>query len=82
MEIISELKVTLIIINKEFWVEKEKLEIEIENINKNLTKVEKIKKYFTIKDNFTIENGMMTPTLKEATDLKLLTDIKMNTKSE
>ena len=56
--------VALIIINKEIQVEKEKLEKEIENINKNLTKVEKIKKYFTIKDNFTIENGMMTPTLK------------------
>ena len=56
--------VALIIINKEFQVEKEKLDKEIENINKNLTKVEKIKKYFIIKDSFTIENGMMTPTLK------------------
>ena len=40
------------------------LKKEIEIINNNLTKVEKIKKYFVIKDNFTIENGMMTPTLK------------------
>ena len=56
--------VALIILNKEFENKKENLEKEIENINKNLSKVEKIKKYFTIKENFTIENGMMTPTLK------------------
>ena len=37
---------------------------EIEKINKNLTKIEKIKKFFVIKENFSIENGMMTPTLK------------------
>ena len=37
---------------------------EIEKINKNLSKIEKIKKYFIIKNQFTIENNMMTPTLK------------------
>ena len=37
---------------------------ELEKINKNLSKIEKIKKFFIIKDQFTIENGMMTPTLK------------------
>ena len=37
---------------------------EIEKINKNLSKIEKIKKFFVIDDQFTIENGMMTPTLK------------------
>ena len=56
--------VALIVLNKELENKKEELEKEIENINKNLTKVEKIKKYFVIEDSFTIENGMMTPTLK------------------
>ena len=56
--------VALLILNKEFKQNNENIDEEIEIINKNLTKVEKIKKYFVIKDNFTIENGMMTPTLK------------------
>ena len=56
--------VALIILNDEFENKKEILEEEIEKINKNLSKIEKIKKYFIIKENFTIENGMMTPTLK------------------
>ena len=37
---------------------------EIEKINNNLTKIEKIKKYFVVDKQFTIENGLMTPTLK------------------
>jgi long-chain acyl-CoA synthetase len=43
---------------------KEVIQEEIENINKNLSKIEKIKKFIIVKDQFTIENGMMTPTLK------------------
>ena len=56
--------VALLVLNNEFENKKEILEKEIEKTNKNLSKVEKIKKYFIIKENFTIENGMMTPTLK------------------
>ena len=42
----------------------EKIFEEIEKINKNLSKIEKIKKFIIIKDQFSIENGMLTPTLK------------------
>jgi long-chain acyl-CoA synthetase len=45
-------------------VSDENISKEIETINKNLSKIEKIKKFFVIKDQFTIENGLMTPTLK------------------
>jgi long-chain acyl-CoA synthetase len=37
---------------------------EIEKINKELTKIEKIKKFLIINNQFSIENGFMTPTLK------------------
>ena len=36
----------------------------IENLNKNLSIIEKIKKFKLIDDEFTIDNGLMTPTLK------------------
>jgi long-chain acyl-CoA synthetase len=57
--------VALLIVNKEKKnLSNEELEIELEKINKNLIKIEKIKKYFIIKEKFSIENGMLTPTLK------------------
>jgi len=56
--------VALIVLNSEINISEEDLSIEIEKVNKNLTKIEKIKKYFVIKEHFSIENGMMTPTLK------------------
>jgi long-chain acyl-CoA synthetase len=54
--------IALIISEKE--IKKEKIELIIENINKNLTLIEKIKKFIIINDEFTIDNGMLTPTLK------------------
>ena len=53
--------VALLVLNKEL---NETLDKEIEKMNKNLSKIEKIKKFIIVKDQFTIENGLMTPTLK------------------
>jgi long-chain acyl-CoA synthetase len=57
--------VSLIVLSSKYKdIGEEKIQQEIEKINKNLSKIEKIKKFFIIKDQFTIENNMMTPTLK------------------
>ena len=63
--------VCLIVLSSEFKnIKNEEIQREIEKINKNLSKIEKIKKFFVIKNQFTIENNMMTPTLK-LKDIKL-----------
>jgi len=57
--------VSLIVLNQEYKnITEEQVQEEIDKINKNLPKIEKIKKFFIIKKQFTIENNMMTPTLK------------------
>ena len=57
--------VSLIILSQEHKnIIEEQIQQEINRINKNLPKIEKIKKFIIIKDQFTIENNMMTPTLK------------------
>jgi long-chain acyl-CoA synthetase len=57
--------VALIVLNNNFKDNNYKIiQEEIEKINKELTKIEKIKKFLIINNQFSIENGFMTPTLK------------------
>ena len=57
--------VALLVLSPEYNdISVDEVQIELEKININLSKIEKIKKFLIIKKQFTIENNMMTPTLK------------------
>ncbi|MDC0569451.1 long-chain fatty acid--CoA ligase [Candidatus Pelagibacter sp.] len=57
--------ICLIVLNSEYEsISEEEIKKDINELNKNLSKIEKIKKFIIIKDQFTIENSLMTPTLK------------------
>tara|TARA_B100001250_G_C19777832_1_gene780422 strand:+ start:43 stop:1743 length:1701 start_codon:yes stop_codon:yes gene_type:complete len=54
----------LILVNEKKDITNSEIEKEIKKINNNLSRIENIKKFFTINENFSIENGMLTPTMK------------------
>jgi long-chain acyl-CoA synthetase len=57
--------VCLIVLSSDYKdIQNVKIQEEIDKVNINLSKIEKIKKFIVIYNQFTIENGMMTPTLK------------------
>ena len=56
--------VALVVPNEEFLNKENEIKKKIEEVNKLLTNIEKVKKIFVVKEKFSIENRMLTPTLK------------------
>tara|TARA_A100001015_G_scaffold306773_1_gene401571 strand:+ start:527 stop:2215 length:1689 start_codon:yes stop_codon:yes gene_type:complete len=56
--------VCLLVLNKNFNRNDEKIKKIIEETNKELTQIERIKKFEVIKEEFTINNELLTPTMK------------------
>ena len=56
--------VALIFINKEFNLSREEIGVIIDDVNKELTAIEKIKNFHILDEGFTLENNMLTPTMK------------------
>mgnify|MGYP001414177553 FL=1 len=56
--------VALVVPSNEFINEEDKIKKKVEEINKELSVIEKIKNIIVVKEKFSIENRMLTPTLK------------------
>ena len=56
--------VALVVPSDEFINEEDKIKKKVEEINKELSVIEKIKNIIVVKGKFSIENRMLTPTLK------------------
>ena len=65
----------MLVLNKNFNEDQEIIKKLIEQTNKSLTVIEKIKKFKVVKEEFTIENELLTPTMKIRRH-----KIKLNTK--
>jgi len=55
--------VAILVVEKNFTTQ-DLITTHLNNLNKNLSPIEKVKKYFITDNEFTIENRMLTPTLK------------------
>ncbi len=56
--------VCLLVLNKNFVRDDKKIKDIIEETNKELMQIEKIKKFYVISEEFTINNELLTPTMK------------------
>ena len=54
----------LLVLNKNIKLDNIKIQLLIDKTNKNLTAIEKIKKFKIIDEEFTIDNELLTPTMK------------------